>query len=410
VYYATVGLGFDTTTGAGNGPRLYAYNAGTNLWSSRAPTTVAGHPVCNEALAYDPVGDRLYATVVIVQTPAAGGDPTLLTKLAVYNPGADAWVGTTAAAQDSWSPGSEAEYLDGRIYVWRGGFAGGAVNGSDSYLDVYDIAANTWSRTPTLRDWAVVPGFRSGGFDVWGISLSADAAQHRLFVMGAETNRLLYVFDLATQSWAVGPTAPYDGGWGSSIEYVSASDRLYQIDGRDAAGRPQGTAVLTQGAMTQPQPATACTSGSAQFSVVGAGAGPFTYRWQIQTAPGVWASLGNDPLPLPCGGSAHATPPDAPTTSIGVVPCPGVYSYQVRCIVTSPCGDAASNAAAYTVCYANCDCSTAPPVLNVQDFACFLNEFAAADPNANCDGSTAPPVLNVQDFSCFLNAFAAGCS
>jgi hypothetical protein len=61
-------------------------------------------------------------------------------------------------------------------------------------------------------------------------------------------------------------------------------------------------------------------------------------------------------------------------------------------------------------CYANCDQSTVAPVLNVQDFACFLNRFAAGESAANCDQSTAPPVLNVQDFSCFLNSFAAGCS
>jgi hypothetical protein len=28
---------------------------------------------------------------------------------------------------------------------------------------------------------------------------------------------------------------------------------------------------------------------------------------------------------------------------------------------------------------------------------------------ANCDQSVTPPVLNVQDFSCFLAKFAAGC-
>lgn len=61
-------------------------------------------------------------------------------------------------------------------------------------------------------------------------------------------------------------------------------------------------------------------------------------------------------------------------------------------------------------CYPNCDGSTAAPILNVQDFACFLNAFASQDPYANCDGSTAAPVLNVQDFACFLNAFAAGCT
>ena len=60
-------------------------------------------------------------------------------------------------------------------------------------------------------------------------------------------------------------------------------------------------------------------------------------------------------------------------------------------------------------CYPNCDGSTTPPALNVLDFACFLNMFAAGDPYANCDSSTTPPVLNVLDFACFLNGFAAGC-
>jgi catechol 2,3-dioxygenase-like lactoylglutathione lyase family enzyme len=69
-------------------------------------------------------------------------------------------------------------------------------------------------------------------------------------------------------------------------------------------------------------------------------------------------------------------------------------------------------------CYANCDGSATPPVLNVEDFTCFINQFAAAqalpyqqqlDHYANCDQSTTPPVLNVEDFSCFINRFAAGC-
>ncbi len=61
-------------------------------------------------------------------------------------------------------------------------------------------------------------------------------------------------------------------------------------------------------------------------------------------------------------------------------------------------------------CYANCDGGTTLPCVNVLDFGCFLNKFAAGDPSANCDGSTTPPVLNVLDFGCFLNQFAAGCS
>jgi hypothetical protein len=60
-------------------------------------------------------------------------------------------------------------------------------------------------------------------------------------------------------------------------------------------------------------------------------------------------------------------------------------------------------------CFSNCDDSSTPPVLNVNDFQCFLNKFAAGDPYANCDGSNVPPVLNVNDFQCFLNRFASGC-
>jgi hypothetical protein len=69
-------------------------------------------------------------------------------------------------------------------------------------------------------------------------------------------------------------------------------------------------------------------------------------------------------------------------------------------------------------CYANCDGSTVAPNLNIDDFICFVNEFAQAQavpPSqqmthyANCDGSTIEPILSVNDFLCFINEFAAGC-
>jgi hypothetical protein len=61
-------------------------------------------------------------------------------------------------------------------------------------------------------------------------------------------------------------------------------------------------------------------------------------------------------------------------------------------------------------CYANCDSSTTIPFLNVNDFVCFQQQFAAGASFANCDGSTTAPVLNVNDFVCFQQQFAAGCS
>jgi hypothetical protein len=60
-------------------------------------------------------------------------------------------------------------------------------------------------------------------------------------------------------------------------------------------------------------------------------------------------------------------------------------------------------------CYANCDGSTAPPILNVNDFTCFLAAFAGGSTYANCDSSTTPPILNVNDFVCFMGYFVDGC-
>ncbi len=61
-------------------------------------------------------------------------------------------------------------------------------------------------------------------------------------------------------------------------------------------------------------------------------------------------------------------------------------------------------------CYANCDESTATPVLTANDFQCFLNRYAAGTSDANCDGSTSIPLLTANDFQCFLNKYAAGCT
>ncbi len=82
---------------------------------------------------------------------------------------------------------------------------------------------------------------------------------------------------------------------------------------------------------------------------------------------------------------------------------------------SGPCGVFVSfapilSAACPGGCFANCDGSSLPPVLNINDFQCFLNKFAAGDSAANCDGSTADPVRNTNDFQCFLNTFSVGCS
>jgi hypothetical protein len=159
----------------------------------------------------------------------------------------------------------------------------------------------------------------------------------------------------------------------------------------------------------QPASITTCSSGHGTFSVAATSGTALGYQWQLQTSPGVWTALTTSPLPLPCGGSVTATAPATNQTNISITPCPGVFSYQVRCLVSNACGSVPSNPATYSICYANCDCSAASPVLNVTDFTCFLQKFGTGDPYANCDGSTTQPVLNVTDFTCFLQKFAQGC-
>lgn len=239
--YAGVGLSMNASTGAGKGPKLYAYNPATNTWAAKASCVIGGKFLAHEALAYDPASGLLYATITSLQT---GADTLLKRKLAIYNTATNAWIGTTSAAPFDWNAGTDAECVDGVIYVWRGGFNGGAVNGSDSSLLTYTIATDTWGATPTLQSSGVAPGFRSGALDVWGVALAADAARGLVFVLGGESNKLVYVYDIANASWRVAANAPYDGGWGDGLEYVPATNRLYVIDGRNIGSTTQGTGVL----------------------------------------------------------------------------------------------------------------------------------------------------------------------
>ena len=144
----------------------------------------------------------------------------------------------------------------------------------------------------------------------------------------------------------------------------------------------------------QPQPLSVFAGEQAVFSITASGTEPLSYQWR------------KDGINLVDGGRLAGVRTDTLTINYTTYADAGLYD----AVVTGPCSSMASNAAALTVlCYANCDGSTTAPVLNIADFTCFLNRFAAGDPWANCNHSTTPPVLNVADFTCFLNAFAAGC-
>jgi hypothetical protein len=133
------------------------------------------------------------------------------------------------------------------------------------------------------------------------------------------------------------------------------------------------------------------------------GPGTQTYDWQwLPPGSATWTDVveGSNAGEFAAAGSQTAT---LALTDLSV------SGAQFRCTVSNACASATSDPLTTGGCYANCDCSATAPVLNVGDFTCFLQKYAAQDPYANCDGSTAAPVLNVADFTCFLQKFAAGC-
>ncbi|MFN0131699.1 MAG: hypothetical protein ACKVW3_04075 [Phycisphaerales bacterium] len=159
--------------------------------------------------------------------------------------------------------------------------------------------------------------------------------------------------------------------------------------------------VITQ----HPVPTTVAPAQTTMLSVAATGAGDLTYQWRRQG------------VNLVEGGSYSGT--RAATLTISPAECHMVGTFDA--IVSDACGSAQSASVMLTVtpcpyeCYANCDSSTVLPFLNVNDFICFNENFAAGCSGqpvcyANCDQSTIPPILNVLDFVCFNNLFAAGCS
>ncbi len=146
--------------------------------------------------------------------------------------------------------------------------------------------------------------------------------------------------------------------------------------------------------VSQPTRVSTCPGGSVFMHIDATWNGSISYQWR------------KGKILLMDGGRISGANTDTLTIT-GTVPWDaGAYT----CSLSSPCGDLVSGPISLTYCTANCDCSAVAPVLNANDFQCFLNSFANGLLTANCDGSTIAPLLTANDFQCFLNAYAAGCS
>jgi len=163
----------------------------------------------------------------------------------------------------------------------------------------------------------------------------------------------------------------------------------------------------------QPANATGCTSGSSVFSVAATGTVSLTYAWQVQTSPAPsesWASLGDDPFPLPCGGAVHASTPHGATTNISVSPCPGVDQYQFRCVVSKGCADLISDTATLTLCRADLSCDSQVDDADFAIFAPAYDILDCADPTMplNCPSDlNGDGMVDDADFVLFVGAYDA---
>jgi hypothetical protein len=248
--------------------------------------------------------------------------------------------------------------------------------------------------------------------DQWRMSLTADN-QFALYVGdAAQTNA--YVG--AANYWGFTYAFTFPGGPGTDVVYVvSASDRAGAqgligaftnesvnrtiLTGADWEVFPAGAYAATNPNWPSEWPANVMPTRAQVDAAIAYGTG--NHLWvPAVTVPGYTngvAPWGTRPdIPAAAAWIWHDSGRNGPAPS----PLIGSFNHDEFLIF---------RASANRACDANCDGSTTQPVLNVNDFICFSQRFAAGDPRANCDRSTTPPTLNVNDFVCFQTQFAAGC-
>jgi len=137
---------------------------------------------------------------------------------------------------------------------------------------------------------------------------------------------------------------------------------------------------------SQPSNFAACPNGSASFTVVPGGVGPFTYVWRAGSTP-------IDPIANP---SAAAR-----TLQLTGIQPGDIGSYD--CVVTNNCGDVTSNPAALSICSANFNCDG---FITFEDFDAFVVGFESGTAAADFNGDG---FLTFEDFDVFVTAFETGC-
>lgn len=162
----------------------------------------------------------------------------------------------------------------------------------------------------------------------------------------------------------------------------------------------------------QPTPASTCPAGTASFSVTVTGNGPFTYRWQRETAPGQFVNLSNGRTTWDsCGGSGLVFGSTTRTLVIvadiagGLTLCQD-HAVRYRCVVTGSCGSVTSDASRLVVCEADFNCDGFLDFFDYDSFVeCYETE-ACGDGSADFNGDG---FIDFFDYDDFVAAFETGC-
>jgi hypothetical protein len=366
-------------------------------WTQRT-TAHAPSPRFRAAAAFD--AQRCVMVLYGGSSNIPNGPPIPSGELWEYN-GVDWTLRTIAGTTPGPRFGSAAAFDASRgvTVLW------GGLTDSTIYNDTWEFDGTTWTRRATAL---------AGLFGTQGV-MSYDSMRHRVLLTEGDLTSLWSWDGVAWMALTPNP-GPAARSF-PAMAYDPRRDALVVMGGvnwgvstfADTVALPCPSSPWSLA--TQPAPTKACPGGTASFSVgiAGTNPGPYTFQWQIETAPGVWATLGNDPLPLPCGGSAyvHTTSSGSPNATIGVQPCPGnplaSQTFYIRTLVSTPCCTTPSVRTAYSICPADFDCNGS---LAVADIFAFLNAWFAGSPAADLDGT---PGLQVNDIFAFLNIWFAGC-
>ncbi len=170
----------------------------------------------------------------------------------------------------------------------------------------------------------------------------------------------------------------------------------------------------------QPANQVTCLDTSADFNVLPAGTGPFSYHWQLETSPGNWINANNGALPYN-GGTIIAGGVTTDHLALSLNVLPGAPAVRFRCVVTGACNTITSNPATLsfvaTCCPADLDdgsnTGTKDGAITIDDLLYFLAQYEAGSLPADLDDGSGTGAhdgaVTIDDLLFFLLHYEGGC-